>query len=228
MGAPAGMGGLMNMGCIEAVGVVEGAEIRHVDAVFGDVIIGAGRAVDGIDAERGDEGFGGGEAFAVGQDRPRFGRIAIDLIGVEQAEGLGEEPAVVAVFIVAAFVALRAKLLPEDAEAGVLALADLRAERLPLAIGAPDPARIAAAIGSRPDRDRIYAALGLAAGDVGRAGDVASETGRAHVELQSLMRNSYAAYFLTNKITNDNLPPSLMSLTSLQKTLNHNLIWTQT
>src|SRR3546814_9357853 len=87
MGAPAGMGGLMNMGCIEAVGVVEGAEIRHVDAVFGDVIIGAGRAVDGIDAERGDEGFGGGEAFAVGQDRPRVGRIAIDLIGVEQEIG---------------------------------------------------------------------------------------------------------------------------------------------
>src|SRR3546814_2463585 len=124
------------------------------------------------DLERGEEGFGGGEAFAVGQDRPRFGRIAIDLIGVEQAEGLGEEPAVVAGFIVAAFVALRAKLLPEDAEAGVLALADLRAERLPLAIGAPDPARIAAAIGSRPERDRIYAAIGLAAGDVGRAGDV--------------------------------------------------------
>src|SRR3546814_1071850 len=88
------MGGLMNMGCIEAVGVVEGAEIRHVDAVFGDVIIGAGRAVDGIDAERGDEGFGGGEAFALGQDRPRFGRIAIDLIGVEQAERLGEKPSV--------------------------------------------------------------------------------------------------------------------------------------
>src|SRR3546814_17651583 len=71
-----------------------------------------------------------------------------------------------------AFVALRAKLLPEDAEAGVLALADLRAERLPLAIGAPDPARIAAAIGSRPERGRLYAAIGLAAGDVGRAGDV--------------------------------------------------------
>ena len=159
------------MGGVEAVGVVEGAEIRHVDAVFGDVIIGAGRAVDGIDAERGDEGFGGGEAFALGQDRPRFGRIAIDLIGVEQAERLGEKPSVVAI-IVAGFVTLRAKLLPEDAEAGVLALADLRAERLPLAIGAPDPARIAAAIGGRPERDRIYAAIGLAAGDVGRAGDV--------------------------------------------------------
>src|SRR3546814_7732446 len=84
---------------------------------------------------------------------------------------LGEKPSVVAI-IVAGFVTLRAKLLPEDAEAGVLALADLRAERLPLAIGAPDPARIAAAIGSRPERDRIYAAIGLAAGDVGRAGDV--------------------------------------------------------
>src|SRR3546814_14592969 len=68
--------------------------------------------------------------------------------------------------------ARREKLLPEDAEAGVLALADLRAERLPLAIGAPDPARIAAAIGGRPERDSIYAAIGLAAGDVGRAGDV--------------------------------------------------------
>src|SRR3546814_688010 len=74
--------------------------------------------------------------------------------------------------IVAGFVTLRAKLLPEDAEAGVLALADLRAERLPLAIGTPDPARIAAAIGGRPERDRIYAAIGLAAGDAGRAGDV--------------------------------------------------------
>src|SRR3546814_1534577 len=154
-------------------------------------------------AERGDEGFGGGEAFAVGQDRPRFGRIAIDLIGVEQAEGLGEEPAVVAVFIVAAFVALRAKLLPEDAEAGVLALADLRAERLPLAIGAPDPARIAAAIGSRPERDRIYAAIGLAAGDVGRAGDVGAgmmPRSEEHTsELQSLMRISYAVFCLKKK-----------------------------
>ena len=76
------------------------------------------------------------------------------------------------VVIVAGVVALRVKLLPEDTEAGVLTLADLRAERLPLAIGAPDPARIAAAIGGRPERDRIYAAIGLAAGDVGRAGDV--------------------------------------------------------
>src|SRR3546814_17862024 len=117
-----------------------------------------------------DLGFGGGEAFALGQDRPRFGRIAIDLIGVEQAERLGEKPSVVAI-IVAGFVTLRAKLLPEDAEAGVLALADLRAERLPMAIGAPDPARIAAAISGRPERDRISAAIGLAAGAVGRAGD---------------------------------------------------------
>src|SRR3546814_15291149 len=83
--------------------------------------MGAGRAVDGIDAERGDEGFGGGEAFALGQDRPRFGRIAIDLIGVEQAERPGEKPSVVAI-IVAGFVILRAKLLPDDAEDSVLAL----------------------------------------------------------------------------------------------------------
>src|SRR3546814_9107282 len=82
---------------------------------------------DGIDAERGDEGFGGGEAFALGQDRPRFGRIAIDLIGVEQAECLGEKPSVVV--IVAGVIALRAKLLPEDAEAGVLAL-DRKSTRL--------------------------------------------------------------------------------------------------
>src|SRR3546814_2982186 len=46
MGCATGMSCLVNMGGVEAVGVVEGAEIRHVDAVFGDVIIGAGRAVD--------------------------------------------------------------------------------------------------------------------------------------------------------------------------------------
>jgi hypothetical protein len=161
------MSRLVNMGGVEAVGIVEGSEIRHVNAVFGDMIIGAGRAVDSLDAERGDKGFGGGEAFALGQVRPSSGRVAIDLIGVEQAERLGEKPAVVV--IVAGVVILRAKLLPEDAEAGVLTLADLRAERLPLAIGAPDPARIAAAIGGRPERDRIYAAIGpLAATLVGR------------------------------------------------------------
>src|SRR3546814_5860753 len=48
MGCATGMSCLVNMGGVEAVGVVEGAEIRHVDAVFGDVIIGAGRAVDGL------------------------------------------------------------------------------------------------------------------------------------------------------------------------------------
>jgi hypothetical protein len=69
------------------------------------MIIGAGRAVDRLDAERGDKGFGGGEAFALGQDRPGFGRVAIDLIGVEQAERLGEKPAVVV--IVAGVVILR-------------------------------------------------------------------------------------------------------------------------
>ncbi|KAH2828614.1 hypothetical protein KXV85_008569, partial [Aspergillus fumigatus] len=53
---------LVNMGGVEAVGIVEGSEIRHVNAVFGDMIIGAGRAVDSLDAERGDKGFGGGEA----------------------------------------------------------------------------------------------------------------------------------------------------------------------
>ena len=167
------MSRFVNVGGVEAVGIVEGAEIRHVNAVFGDMIIGAGRAVDSIDAERGDEGFGGGEAFALRQVRRRFGRVAIDLIGVEQAERLGEKPSMVV--IAAGGVTLRAKLLPEDAEAGVLALADLRAERLPLAIGAPDPARVAAAIGGRPERDRIYAAIGLAAGDVGRAGDVGAK-----------------------------------------------------
>src|SRR3546814_2193323 len=85
---------------------------------------------------------------------------------------------------------------------------------------APDPARIAAAIGSRPERDRIYAAIGLAAGDVGRAGDVGAGMMPRHApgaragfdrvddrigdasidarseehtsELQSLMRISYA------------------------------------
>src|SRR3546814_18660465 len=82
MGCATGMSCLVNMGGVEAVGVVAGAEIRHVDAVFGDVIIGAGRAVDGIDAERGDEGFGGGEAFDPGQDRPRLGRLPLDQLGV--------------------------------------------------------------------------------------------------------------------------------------------------
>src|SRR3546814_7324330 len=102
----------------------------------------------------------------------------------------------------------------------------LRAERLPLAIGAPDPARIAAAIGSRPERDRIYAAIGLAAGDVGRAGDVgagmmprhapgaragfdrvddrigdASRSEEHTSELQSLMRSSYAVFCLKKKNT---------------------------
>src|SRR3546814_15475445 len=67
-GGAHGMSCGVNVGGLEAVRVVEGAEVRHVDAVFGDVIIGAGRAVDGIDAERGDEGFGGGEAFALGQE----------------------------------------------------------------------------------------------------------------------------------------------------------------
>src|SRR3546814_16996316 len=80
----------------------------------------------------------------------------------------------VAVFVVAAFVVVRAKLLPEDAEAGVLALADLRADRLPLAIGAPDPARVAAAISRGPKRDRIYAAIGLTACAVGWTGAVSA------------------------------------------------------
>src|SRR3546814_16140774 len=93
------------------------------------------------------------------------------LIGVEQAERLGEKPSVVAI-IVAGFVTLRAKLLPEDAEAGVLALADLRAERLPLAIGTPDPARIAAALGGRPERARIFPPNGIPPGDVVGGGSV--------------------------------------------------------
>src|SRR3546814_3214028 len=45
---------------------------------------------------------------------PRFGRIAIDLIGVEQAERLGEKPSMVV--IVAGVVALRVNLLPERSE----------------------------------------------------------------------------------------------------------------
>jgi hypothetical protein len=70
----------------------EGCEVRHVDAVFAEMVIGAARPVDRVDTERGDEGLGGGKALALGQDRPGLGRVAIDLIGVEQAERPGEEP----------------------------------------------------------------------------------------------------------------------------------------
>lgn len=140
-----------------------------MDAVFGDVIVGTRCAVDRVDAKRRNEPLGSYEAFAFGQDRSRFRHIAIDLIGVEQAESPGEEPAVTAVILViASLLALDRKLFPEDAEAGVLALADLGAERLPLAVGAPDPACIAAAISGRPERDRVDAAIGLATGSVDR------------------------------------------------------------
>src|SRR3546814_6580812 len=140
-----------------------------------------------LDTERGDEGLGGRKALALGQDRPGLGRVAVDLIGVEQAERPGEEPPSLAAIFVILLVVAPADLLPEDAEAGLLALADLGAAVLPLTISAPDPARIAAAIGRRPERHRVDAAIGLAAGDVGRPGDIGARSEEHTSELQSLM-----------------------------------------
>jgi len=172
MGSAAGVSTFVNMGGIEALGIVEGAEVRHVDAVFGDMIISAGRPVDGIDAERGDKPLGGRNAVALGQDQTGLRGVAVDLIGVEQAERPGEEPHAIAAVIVAILLIAAADLLPEDAKAGLLALANLGTEHLPLAIGAPDPARIAAGIGGGPERYGVDAPIGFAAGDVGRASDI--------------------------------------------------------
>src|SRR3546814_18994068 len=87
----AGMGTLVDMGAVESMRATEGCEVRHVDAVFAEMVIGAARPVDRVDTERGDEGLGGRKALALGQDRPGLGRVDADLIGVEKAERPGEE-----------------------------------------------------------------------------------------------------------------------------------------
>src|SRR3546814_8358489 len=42
----AGMGTLVDMGAVESMRATEGCEVRHVDAVFAEMVIGAARPVD--------------------------------------------------------------------------------------------------------------------------------------------------------------------------------------
>ena len=94
-----------------------------------------------------DEGFGLVEDLG-GVFRFRQGRCfeAVHLIGVEDVAGAGHEA--FAVFGLAVVLLLfHIELLVEDHEAGFLALADLTALVLPLAIGAPGASREAACLG---------------------------------------------------------------------------------
>src|SRR3546814_7671729 len=84
----AGMGTLVDMGAVESMRATEGCEVRHVDAVFAEMVIGAARPVDRVDTERGDEGLGGRKALALGQDRPGLGRVAVDLRSEEHTSEL--------------------------------------------------------------------------------------------------------------------------------------------
>src|SRR3546814_12595658 len=85
----AGMGTLVDMGAVESMRATEGCEVRHVDAVFAEMVIGAARPVDRVDNERGDEGLGGRKALALGPDRPARGRVATHLSRSDKAPSPG-------------------------------------------------------------------------------------------------------------------------------------------
>ena len=111
----------------------------EVDAVVGVV----GAEGDG-DLHGVDESVGMREALGLGQEGDRLRLIAFDLGDVENRKGSSEDPPGTEAFVaVIVIVGGRCRLLPEHDGRAALALADLGADRVPLAIGAPDAAGVA-------------------------------------------------------------------------------------
>lgn len=156
-----GEGGGIIVGAVAGWRVKEPGFVGHLDAVWSG-------HVEGFSATVRDAGGGGGderiEALiaddgSVVGDSGRGGAI-IDLIDVE--DGAGARDAAFAVVVGIIGIGRGCELLVEDHRAGPLAFANLGSELGPLAVGAPQRARIAAGGGTDPEGDGIDAAIGVA------------------------------------------------------------------
>src|SRR5208282_5184009 len=157
----------------ERRGVAESLERREMHRIRRRRIIGLGSAEDGGDAKVGEERFGVRQALAIRQDGDvgRGRLVPVDLSLVEDRERPGEHPPAPRSLVVCPFIvfARRARVLPEHDCRGLLAAADLRADRGPGAVSAPDAAGVAMRYGGDPKGEPIYAAIETRRGDVSRA-----------------------------------------------------------
>ncbi|MBT9159741.1 MAG: hypothetical protein DDT26_01004 [Dehalococcoidia bacterium] len=152
----------------------EAETIRHRDAI-GAAIVVRTRATDVDDSATcgnqllgtftGRDGVGGFVDLRHG--------VAINLGNVEHARRAGDEAAVATIVIAGGIAILLARLdvLVEDDNGGLLALADLGAFVLPLAIRAPQTVGEFLAVGGSPEGNGVDAAIGTLAGNIDRAFD---------------------------------------------------------
>lgn len=92
-----------------------------------------------------------GEPCGLFELRDRFRLVSVDLRGVEHCKTAGVDPASATTILLAIVAPIAAlERLPQHDGRAVLALADLRVLRLPLAVRAPDAFGKARCIGSSP------------------------------------------------------------------------------
>ncbi len=112
----------------------------------------AGGSDEGLDIRDGIEHLG---FRHIGQS------VAVDLRNVEHMRALSEDPASALARLVFAALA-RVQNLVEHDRRGLLALADLSAQRLPLAIGRPETVPEVLRLGAGPESKDVDPAIGLA------------------------------------------------------------------
>jgi hypothetical protein len=179
-----GRGEVVDPASVKTGGFMEMPEIGHMDSVGCGPVAGVRAAEDGVDPEITDERLGMGDAFALRQQRDRLGQVAVDLGDIEDREAPGENAAGRTVVVTGTvFIADRVRLLPQHDGRAALAPADLRFERLPLVVGAPNAVLKAGGFGGDPESENVDAAIALARSDVGRPGDRGSGMVPGHLEL---------------------------------------------
>src|SRR3954465_1627838 len=137
-----GMRRLMIEDAVVGRGVLKGLERGHVDPVARGEEVSLTSAVDRADAEMGVERVSLREARRFRQQGGSFRLIVVDLRLIEHRIASREKAAALGPVLAVVPRSSGADLLPEDDGRGALALAHLSAERLPVAVGAPDAGRV--------------------------------------------------------------------------------------
>jgi hypothetical protein len=121
------------------------------------------------------------DALRFGQQGGSVRLVVVDLRLVEDRIAPREKAAALGLVLAVVLRSSGADLLPEDDGRGALALAHLGAERLPVAVGAPDAGRVTGALRCDPEREPVDPPIGFARCDVDRARDrgVAAVPGHA-------------------------------------------------
>ena len=160
---------MVALGRRTGLGAYEALAFGHLDEVIQEAVEDAVAAMADIDLCSSDEGFDFvNDPGGVLQCRQWRCLVPVHLIGVEDVAGAGHEA--FALFTLAAFLLFfSVELSVKDHQAGFLALVDLTALILPLAIGAPGTGREAACLCGGPEADDVDPTIGAGSVDIGGA-----------------------------------------------------------